>query len=44
MTLPKIHAMNSLKAIFTTNKLSTVSERYIVGGMENAAASLKSSV
>lgn len=40
--LPQVHAINSLKAIFTTSKLSVQSERYVVEILHVAARCLSS--
>ena len=40
--LPQVHALNILKSVFTTTKLSATSEAYMVTGLEVAAASLQS--
>lgn len=42
--LPQVHAMNSLRAIFTTTKLSARTEAFIVPTMEVAAHHLTSEV
>lgn len=42
--LPQVHAMNCLKAIFTTARLAQKSEEYIVSGLQASANSLNSTV
>jgi hypothetical protein len=42
--LPQVHALNSIKDIFTTSKLSESSEAYIADGLDLAARTLNSSV
>lgn len=40
--LPQVHALNCIKEIFTTSKLSVASEAYIGEGLELAAKTLNS--
>ena len=40
--LPQVHALNCIKEIFTTSKLSVASEAYIGQGLELAAKTLNS--
>jgi len=40
--LPQVHALNCIKEIFTTSKLSVASEAYIGQGLELAAKTLSS--
>lgn len=40
--LPQVHALNCIKDIFTSSKLSTVSEAYIGEGLNLAARTLNS--
>jgi len=40
--LPQVHALNCIKEIFTTSKLSIASETYIGQGLELAAKTLSS--
>lgn len=40
--LPQVHALNCIKEIFTTSKLSVASETYIGQGLELAAKTLNS--
>ncbi|KAI4907790.1 hypothetical protein J4E90_009197 [Alternaria incomplexa] len=42
--LPQVHALNCIKEIFTTSKLSIASETYIGQGLELAAKTLSSSI
>jgi hypothetical protein len=42
--LPQVHALNCVKEIFTTSKLSVPSEAYIGQGLELAAKMLNSQV
>ncbi|KAF2015270.1 HEAT repeat protein-like protein [Aaosphaeria arxii CBS 175.79] len=42
--LPQVHALNSIKEIYTTSKLSSVSESYIGEGLDIAARTLSSNV
>ncbi|CAN9299058.1 unnamed protein product [Alternaria alternata] len=42
--LPQVHALNCIKEIFTTSKLSVASEAYIGQGLELAAKTLNSSI
>jgi hypothetical protein len=42
--LPQVHALNCIKEIFTTSKLSVASEAYIGQGLELAAKTLNSSM
>lgn len=42
--LPQVHALNSIKEIFTTSKLSATSEAYIGDGLDLAARTLNSSI
>ena len=42
VNLPQVHALNSLKAIFTTSKLSTRSEHHVVEVMRVAVQCLDS--
>ncbi|EUC41218.1 hypothetical protein COCMIDRAFT_9044 [Bipolaris oryzae ATCC 44560] len=42
--LPQVHALNCIKEIFTTSKLSVVSEAYIGQGLELAAKTLSSPI
>jgi len=40
--LPQVHALNCIKEIFTTSRLSVTSESYIAQGLELAARTLNS--
>jgi hypothetical protein len=40
--LPQVHALNCIKEIFTTSRLSVASEAYIGQGLELAAKTLNS--
>lgn len=42
--LPQVHALNCIKEIFTTSKLSVASEAYIAQGLELAAKTLNSNM
>ncbi|KAJ4369525.1 hypothetical protein N0V86_009360 [Didymella sp. IMI 355093] len=42
--LPQVHALNCIKEIFTTSKLSVASEAYIAQGLELAAKTLNSNI
>ncbi|XPS80567.1 hypothetical protein M3J07_012543 [Ascochyta lentis] len=42
--LPQVHAINCIKEIFTTSKLSVASEAYIAQGLELAAKTLNSNI
>jgi len=42
--LPQVHALNCIKEIFTTSKLSVASETYIAQGLELAAKTLNSNM
>jgi hypothetical protein len=42
--LPQVHAINCIKEIFTTSKLSVASEAYIAQGLELAAKTLNSNM
>lgn len=42
--LPQVHALNCIKEIFTTSKLSVASEAYIAQGLELAATTLNSNM
>ena len=42
--LPQVHALNCIKEIFTSSKLSAVSEAYIGNGLDLAARNLNSSM
>ena len=42
--LPQVHALNCIKEIFTTSKLSVASEAYIGQGLELAARTLSSNM
>jgi hypothetical protein len=42
--LPQVHALNSIKEIFTTSKLSAASEAYIGEGLGLAARTINSSM
>ncbi|KAF1925672.1 uncharacterized protein M421DRAFT_423501 [Didymella exigua CBS 183.55] len=42
--LPQVHALNCIKEIFTTSKLSLASEAYIAQGLELAAKTLNSNI
>ncbi|KAF2191501.1 HEAT repeat protein-like protein [Zopfia rhizophila CBS 207.26] len=42
--LPQVHALNCIKEIFTTSRLSTVSEAYIGDGLDLAARTLNSKI
>lgn len=42
--LPQVHALNCIKEIFTTSKLSVASEAYIGHGLELAAKTLSSTL
>ncbi|KAF3033882.1 hypothetical protein E8E12_002463 [Didymella heteroderae] len=42
--LPQVHALNCIKEIFTTSKLSVASEVYIAQGLELAAKTLNSNI
>ena len=42
--LPQVHALNSIKEIFTSSKLSAASEVYIGEGLDLAARTLNSNM
>jgi hypothetical protein len=42
--LPQVHALNCIKEIFTTSKLSVASEAYIAQGLELAGKTLNSNM
>jgi hypothetical protein len=42
--LPQVHALNCIKEIFTTSKLSVASEAYIAQGLELAGMTLNSNM
>lgn len=42
--LPQVHALNCIKEIFTTSRLSVASEPYIGQGLELAAKTLNSNM
>lgn len=42
--LPQVHALNCIKEIFMTSRLSIASETYIGAGLELAAKTLSSSM
>lgn len=42
--LPQVHALNCIKEIFTTSRLSVASEPYIGQGLELAARTLNSNM
>ncbi|KAF2996069.1 hypothetical protein E8E13_004007 [Curvularia kusanoi] len=42
--LPQVHALNCIKEIFTTSKLSVASEAYIAQGLELAGKTLNSNI
>lgn len=42
--LPQVHALNCIKEIFTTSRLSVASEGYIGQGLELAAKTLNSNM
>ncbi|KAF2277988.1 uncharacterized protein EI97DRAFT_415834 [Westerdykella ornata] len=42
--LPQVHALNCIKEIFTTSKLSAASETYIGDGLDLAARTIKSHI